>query len=560
MARTGAQALIGALKENGAEYLFGIPGTHTLSVYDALIGDPALTPIVPRHEQGAGFAADAYARVTGRPGVTFTVPGPGGTNLATALQSAFEDSVPMVAVTAALPDADRNRGAIHDMDMEKALAAVVKKCLIPDSVAAVGPAVDAAFRWAAAGRPGPVQVVMKSDLFQKEEERALRRPAFAPPPPGPAAPPEDLGRAADALRKARRPVLYAGGGAVAAGCAHEIQLLSAKLGAPVVTSIKARGILSEADPLCFGTATFAGCEEMLAEADLCLAVGTGFGQFATLSGRVPVPENLIQIDIDPGRIGRNYPAALGIAADAGAALRGLLDRLEEMDGVPPGGEGHFRVCAGRELYRERLARFLEKPQEPPFHGLFVAKTLREAAPPETVFVTDSSATESWLMEQVFEIYRPRSLLLSEAYQTMGYAVSAALGARLGAPDRPVCAAVGDGNFTMVCAELATAVDLGLSVVYLIFNDGTYGALRHFQRYVFGGRYSCTDLRNPDFPALAAAFGAKGRRVRSAEDLRIALDAAFREGGVQVIDCPIDRDVLPTRWERTLRHYREKGRV
>ncbi|MDP7385656.1 MAG: thiamine pyrophosphate-binding protein, partial [Nitrospinota bacterium] len=129
MARTGAQALIGALKENGAEYLFGIPGTLTLSVYDALIGDPALTPIVTRHEQGAGFAADGYARMTGRPGVTFTVPGPGGTNLATALQSAFEDSVPMVAVTAALADADRNRGAIHDVDMEKALAAVVKKCL-----------------------------------------------------------------------------------------------------------------------------------------------------------------------------------------------------------------------------------------------------------------------------------------------------------------------------------------------------------------------------------------------------------------------------------------------
>jgi acetolactate synthase-1/2/3 large subunit len=230
-----------------------------------------------------------------------------------------------------------------------------------------------------------------------------------------------------------------------------------------------------------------------------------------------------------------------------------------MDGVPPG-EGHFRVRAGWQLYRERLARFLEKPQEPPFHGLFVVKTLRDAAPPETVFVTDSSATESWLMEQAFEIYRPRSLLLSEAYQTMGYAVSAALGARLGAPDRPVCAVVGDGSFTMVCAELATAVDLGLPVVYLIFNDGAYGALRHSQRYVFGERYSCTDLCNPDFPALAAAFGAKGRRVQSAEDLRIALDDAFREGGVQVIDCPIDREMLPTRWERTMKHHREKGKV
>ncbi|MBI3024712.1 MAG: thiamine pyrophosphate-binding protein [Candidatus Tectomicrobia bacterium] len=361
------------------------------------------------------------------------------------------------------------------------------------------------------------------------------------------------------LRAAKRPVVYAGQGVVLAGCEREVQLLAARLGAPVVTSIKARGVLSERDPLCFGLYHFEGCEELLREADLCLALGTGFGQFATSYYKAPIPENLIQVDVDPQRLGRNYPAALGILADAREALQGLLKRLEDM-GEAPLGEGHVRVRAGRRLYAERLAAFLARPQAPPFHGLFVMKTLREAFPPETIFLSDSSATQSWLMEQAFEIYRPRSLLLSEAYQSMGYALGAAIGARLGAPERPVCAIIGDGSFTMVCGELATATALGLPITFLIFNDGKYGALRHSQTHVFGGRYIGTDLNDPDFPALAEAFGARGHKVTSAEGLRGALAASLQEGGVHVVDCPIAPDVLSTRWERAAQTFRAAGKA
>ncbi len=553
MARSGSVALLDALQAEGARYLFGIPGTLTLPVYDALINFPGLTPVVTRHEQGAGFAADGYAKVSGRPGVVFTVPGPGGTNLATALQSASEDAVPLVAVTSALPDTLRNRSAIHDVDMEGGLRAFVKRVLVPDSVAGIGPAVAAAFRWARAGRPGPVQVVMKANLFTAEEERALSRPEFPLPGPPPAPDGGALDEAARMLRAARRPVLYAGQGAVAAGAEREVQLLAAKLGAPVVTSIKGRGVLSERDPLCMGLAHFAGCEDLLREADLCLAVGTGFGQFATFYFKAPIPENLIQVDIEEGRLGRNYPARLGIAADARAALRGLLKRLEDLDDLPPG-EGHFRVRAGRQLYAERLQTFLDKPAAPPFHGLFVMKTLRDLFPPETIFLSDSSATQSWLMEQAFEIYRPRSLLLSEAYQAMGYALGAAIGAKLAAPERPVCAVVGDGSFTMALADLAAATALGLPITYLIFNDGQYNALRHSQKHVYDGRYVGTALNNPDFPSLAEAFGAQGHRVASPEDLREAILRSQREGGVHLIDCPIDPEVLSTRWERAVKSF------
>lgn len=554
MARNGSQVLLDALEANGAEYIFGIPGTLTLPVYDAMIDRAGAAPIVTRHEQGAGFAADAYAKVSGKPGVVFTVPGPGGTNLATALRSAYEDSVPVVAVTATLADAMRNRSAIHDVDMEHALAGCVKRAFTPDSVAGVAPAVDAAFRWAAAGRPGPVQVVMKANLFQAPEERALMAPEFEAPPPAPPVDERALDEIAERLLAARRPVIYAGCGCVSAGCEREVQLLASRLGAPVVTSVKGRGILSEADPLAFGLAHFVGCEETLEEADLCLALGTGFGQFSTFYFKMPMAARLVQIDIDPERIGRNYPASIGLVSDLKPALHGLLQRVSEAADAPPA-EGHVRVRAGRRQYAERLRSFLTKPAAAPFHGLFVMKTLRERLPPETIFVSDSSATQSWLMEQAFVIHRPRSVLLSEAYQSMGYALGAAIGAKLGAPERPVCAVVGDGSFTMACGELATARALGLSLTYLIFNDGEYNALRHSQKHVFGGRYIATALNNPDFPALARAFGARGHRVRAAEELERAILDSQAKGGVHLIDCPIDREVLSSRWERSVQSFR-----
>ena len=272
MARNGSQVLLDALHSNGAEYIFGIPGTLTLPVYDAMIDGAGATPIVTRHEQGAGFAADGYAKVSGKTGVVFTVPGPGGTNVATALRSAFEDAVPIVAVTATLADNMRGRSAIHDVDMEKALAGCVKKAFTPDSVAGVAPAVEAAFHWAAAGRPGPTQVMMKANLFQAEEERVIIKPEFEGPPLAPPVDERALDEIAESLLVARRPVIYAGNGVVSAHCEREVQLLASKLGAPVVTSVKGRGILSEADPLSFGLVHFLGCEEILEEADLCLAL------------------------------------------------------------------------------------------------------------------------------------------------------------------------------------------------------------------------------------------------------------------------------------------------
>lgn len=550
MSRTGSQVLLDSLHEEGVEYIFGIPGTLTLPFYDSLIDFPNIYPIVTRHEQGAAFAADGYSRVSGKTGVVFTVPGPGGTNIATALQSSKEDSVPVVAITSALSDAMRNKSAIHDVDMEKALASCVKKVFVPNKVSEIQDYVKAAFVWAKEGRPGPVQIVMKANLFKAEEQKQIVRTIVPSPVPIPVIDESKLDEAVELLLKSVKPIIYAGSGVVAANAEKLLQTLALKLSAPVITSIKGRGALSEEDPISFGLPGFVGCEDMLKESDLCLALGTGFGQFSTSYYKMPMTKNLIQIDISEDRLGRNYPALLGIQGEIDIALEGILKRLENVS-TSSDTESFYRIKSSRALYKERLDRFMSNAHNPPFHGLYVMKTIRDVMPPNTVFLSDSSATQSWLMEEAFTVFQPKSIFLSEAYQSMGYALGASMGAKIGAPERPVCGIIGDGSFTMVCGELAAAVSHSLHLIIVIFNDGKYGALRHSQKYVYGERYIATDINNPDFITLAESFGAKGHKISSKEDLASSLSNALDEKNVHIIDCPIEVDVLSTKWEKSV---------
>ena len=553
MSRTGSQVLLDSLHEEGVEYIFGIPGTLTLPFYDSLIDFPNIYPIVNRHEQGAAFAADGYSRVSGKTGVVFTVPGPGGTNIATALQSSKEDSVPVVAITSALSDAMRHKSAIHDVDMENALVSCVKKVFVPNKVSEIKDYVKAAFLWANEGRPGPVQIVMKANLFKAEEEKQIVSTVVPSPEPIPAIDDSKLDEIVQLLLKSNKPIIYAGSGVVAAKAEKLLQTLALKLGAPVITSIKGRGVLSEEDPISFGLPSFVGCEDMLKESDLCLALGTGFGQFSTSYYKMPMTNNLLQIDIAEDRLGRNYPAKLSIQGDINLCLQRILIKLEDVDSLAST-ESLYRVKSSKSLYKERLDSFMSHENNPPFHGLFVMKTIRDVMPPNTVFLSDSSATQSWLMEEAFTIYEPNSILLSEAYQSMGYALGASIGAKIGAPERPVCGIIGDGSFTMVCGELAAAVSHSLHIIIIIFNDGKYGALRHSQKYVYGERYIATDINNPDFVTLAESFGAKGHRILAKGDLAESLDNALHEKNVHIIDCPIEADVLSTKWEKSVKVF------
>lgn len=548
MTRTGATALIDALAAQGVEYLFGIPGVHTLLPYDALHGHPTIRPIVTRHEGGAGFAADGYARVTGKPGACLVTPGPGTTNLTTAALVAKSDSVPLVLITAAVPDTLQGRYAIHELALDALMRPLVKAQIIvhTGSLGEINTAVADAFAIAQMEPPGPVHVLIPYDVFG--------RPVTDTPPAAntPTAVSADLTApdtaaleaALTLLSEAHAPLIYAGHGVVRAGAGATLVALAEALSAPVLTSNKARGIISEEHPLALGILSMAGVAAVVREADVCLALGTHFNEYTTLTWKTPLPTQLIRVDRDPVALGMNYPATVSIAGDVAAVLDWLLERAPERHPSSPVVAATAALQARRG---ESLAAFLAADFDPapPFHPRFVARLLRESFPPETIATSDGSATESWLYESGYVVTRPGSIHVPEVQQTMGYAVGAALGAALGAPERPVLCVVGDGSLTMALGELATIAALGVSLTIAVFNDGQYNALRVRQEALFDRRYVGTELGALDYAAVARGLGMRGEKITSATQLRDIL----REPRTAplLLDIPITPEPLSERY-------------
>ncbi|MCA1725890.1 MAG: thiamine pyrophosphate-binding protein, partial [Thermomicrobia bacterium] len=399
---TGASALIDALAAHGVTHLFGIPGVHTLLPYDLLHAHPTIRPIVTRHEGAAGFAADGYARATGIPGVCLVVPGPGTTNLATAALVAKSDSVPLVLITAAVPQALEGRFAIHELDIAAFLRPVVKRQIVVRHAFGIADAVINALTIAQAEPPGPVHLLIPYDLFAQKEtsevdrsmsEQALQEIAAVPDT-------ADLERAVSLLRNATAPLIYAGHGVVRGGAGAALVALAEALGAPVITSNKARGIIPEDHPLAIGIPSMAGVAAIARDADVCLALGTHFNEYTTLTWKTPLPMHLIRVDRDPAALAMNYPAAATIRGDVAPVIDWLLERLPASRAPSP------LVTAAAALHERRhtaRAAFMAEQRDPvpPFHPRFVARLLREAFPPNAIATSDGSATESWLYEPGF---------------------------------------------------------------------------------------------------------------------------------------------------------------
>lgn len=554
---TGAERLITVLKRHGVDHLFGIPGVHTLPLYDALYHEPAIRTVVVRHENGASCAADAFARVRRRASVCTAVPGPGATNLATGVLVAYNDSVPMVVITSQIPRRVRGRAAVHDCDLEALYRPLVKACLVVEEPHELEPALERAFELAERGRPGPVQVLMSVEALgaidpARAEEAASRLPA---PPRVPLPSAAALEEAARLLNAARHPVVIAGDGVIDADAGESLRAAAERLQAVVFTSVSARGVVPESHPLCFGALSWPGAGELLEQADAALAIGTRFSEISTLNWSVPLPANLVRVDIEPSELMVNYPARLGVAADARVFLEALLPRLE------PRAPGALvqRTAEVKAHRSAELATTLKESQDGPIHPLAVVATLRRVFPEDAIFTTDGTATEFWLSEPALELNRPRTLLLPEISQSMGYALPAAIGARLAAPDRPVVCVTGDGSLTMALSELLTAVSLQINLPVVIFDDGLYNALRIYQDGLYGGRRIGTTLNNPDFVKLAAAIGAEAVRVERLAELEPALQQARAAKGVTLVDVAIDPRPLPTRYRRRLAQMTDLGR-
>lgn len=547
---TGAQALLAALKRHGVDHVFGIPGVHTLPLYDALHAEPGIRTVVVRHENGASCAADAFARVSGRTSVCTAVPGPGATNLATGVLTAYGDSTPMVVITSQIPARVRGRAAVHDCDLETLYRPLVKGCVVVERPDEVEQGVERAFALARSGRPGPVQLLMSIEaLGPLTGEPSVRQPA---PTPGAATPDgnrrSDVEDAARRLNAARNPVFVVGDGVVAAGATGLVRELVARCGAVVFSSHKGRGAFPESHPRSFGLMSWSGAREVLETADLCLALATRFSEISTLNWGVPMPAELIRVDLEPAELHVNYPASLAVLAEVRSFLEALLPLVEPRGSTPL----TRRVAALRAERDAELERFLTSSQASPVHPLYVSAALRRAFPDETVFTTDGTTTQFWLSEPAMEINRPRTLLIPEVSQTMGFGLAAAIGARLAAPDRPVVCVTGDGSLTMGLSELVTAAGLGINLPVVVFDDGYYNALRIYQDGLFGGRRMGVELNNPDFVKLAEAVGARGLRVERPEALEASLVEAREAPGVTLVDVAIDHRPMPTRYANRVR--------
>jgi acetolactate synthase-1/2/3 large subunit len=527
--RTGGEWVVAALAAEGVRHVFGIPGIHNLAVYDALLRQAAVRHVLARHEQGAGFMADGYARASGRPGVVLATTGPGATNVLTPLVEAHAGSQPVILLASDIPLAllGQGLGALHEVPNQiDCFRPVCRWAETIRSGAEIPGAVQGAFYLLRTGRPGPIALSIPTDLLAAPVAARLG------PAGGDRRPPCDVARldeAAHRLKQARRPLLIAGGGVVAAEATGELLALARRLEAPVITTVMGRGAVPETDPLWLGVLpNRRATEAALGAADVVLAVGCRFAHRSTrglLLNLAFRPEQvLIHLDLDPAVLGRLHPPSIGLVGDARDGLAGLVAALGP--GPPRSAWDHAALGSAR---RSRGARFTPTMDR-------ALRILREGLPPAGIVVNDQTGLNYW-MEWHFPVHAPRTFLYPVGSATLGYGVPAAIGAKLAWPDRPVLAVVGDGGFLFSVNELATAVKYALPVVFLVVNDGRYGAIRYLQEHLYG-RCGETELSNPDFPALARAFGAEGRRVESLDALASALDKALGTPGPVVLELPL----------------------
>jgi len=534
---TGAQALIASLQAFQVDTLFGIPGVHTLPIYDVLRETPGIRHILGRHEQGAGFMAEGYARVTGRPGIVSTITGPGVTNATTPMGSAFADSIPLMVISSgpARASVGRNRGELHEVKNQAGIMEALAgwtRCV--QHVEEIPGAIQDAMRVMLQGRPRGAYLQIPLDVLREkayvtlpdEEDLTYTRPQPAT---------ADIQAAAHLLREAQFPVIVAGAGVTFSGANTELVQLAERLQAPVILGSKSHDVLSSAHPLAILTTAYITDEldPLLTRADVALVIGSKLGAERTAYGRMKLPRTLIHIDIDASEFGRNYPASLGIVSDARAALEALLPLLPEEAPARPElpallDEARAAVVAHTRAY------FGE--------GVCFLPAIREALPHDAIVVADMTML-GYASTVSLPIYEPRTFIHPNEYCTIGCGLPLALGAKVAAPKQPVIALCGDAGFLLNIAEMATAVQEQIPVIAVVFNDSTFTAVKTEQRAAYDRRYIATDVIEPDYVALAQAFRAYGTRVSTPEALRDALREAL------TLNCPtvIEVQLPPKQW-------------
>jgi acetolactate synthase-1/2/3 large subunit len=569
---TGAQALVRALERVGADVVFGLPGGAILPAYDPLLDSTEVRHVLVRHEQGAGHAAAGFAQATGRTGVCMATSGPGATNLVTAIADAYMDSVPMVAITGQVSTSLIGTDGFQEADISGITLPITKHNFLVTKAEDIARTIAEAFHLASTGRPGPVLVDIAKDAMQALTDFTWPVPLDLPgyhPVTRPHS--RQVREAARMMTGARRPVLYVGGGVIKAEAASELVTLAELTGIPVVTTLMARGAFPDGHPLHLGMPGMHGTVAAvgaLQKADLIVALGARFDDRVTGNLQSFAPEAaVVHADIDPAEISKNRRADVPIVGDCREVITDLVAAVRVEHQAGRKGD-HDAWWAQLDAMRSTYPLGYEEPSDGSLSPQHVIKRIGEIAGPEAVYVAGVGQHQMWAA-QFISYQRPRTWLNSGGLGTMGYAVPAAMGAKMGRPDACVWAIDGDGCFQMTNQELATCAIEGIPIKVAIINNGNLGMVRQWQTLFYNERYSNTDLqragtsapaaaapgtaaaparpagtRIPDFVKLAEAYGCVGIRCEKPGDVDAVIEQAMAiDDRPVVIDFIVHRDAM-----------------
>lgn len=547
---TGAQSLVQSLEAAGVTDVFGIPGGAILPLYDPLMDSTKIRHILVRHEQAAGHAAEGYAAATGRPGVCMATSGPGATNLVTPIADAHMDSVPLVAITGQVPSSAIGTDAFQEADIRGITMPITKHNYLVTDPREIPRAVAEAFHLATTGRPGPVLVDVSKDALQAmttfEWPDSIDLPGYHPVTRPHS---KQIREAARMIMESRQPVLYVGGGVIRAGASDSLRRLAELTGIPVVTTLMARGAFPDSHTLHLGMPGMHGTVAAvgaLQKADLLITLGARFDDRVTgkLSSFAPNAA-VIHADIDPAEIGKNRVADIPIVGDVAEVIPELIVALEaEMaQGAVGDYEGWWRQL---NRLRDTYPLGYDEPSDGTLSPQYVIQRLGLISGPESIYAAGVGQHQMWAAQFIKYEY-PGTWLNSGGLGTMGYAVPAAMGAKVGRPDATVWAVDGDGCFQMTNQELATCTINEIPIKVALINNSSLGMVRQWQTLFYNERYSNTDLhshRFPDFVKLAEAYGAYGLQCESAADVdRVIEKAMSMNDAPVVIDFRVHKDAM-----------------
>ena len=531
---TGAEIVVECLKEQGVDTVFGYPGGAILNIYDALYQhQDEITHILTSHEQGASHAADGYARATGKVGVCLATSGPGATNLVTGIATAYMDSVPVVAITCNVANSLLGKDSFQEVDITGVTMPITKYNFIVKDVKRLAKVIRRAFTITQTGRPGPVLVDITKDVtaapceYEKEVPEEVVRQSDTIKE-------EDMERAVEMIRNARKPFIFVGGGAVIANASDELRAFAHKIQAPVADSLMGKGAFDGLDELYTGMVGMHGTKTSnfgITEADLLIVVGARFSDRVTgNASKFAKNAKILQLDIDPAEINKNIRVDANIIGDVKIILRKLNARLDPANHD----EWIAHIERMKDMYPLRYDKNL-------LTGPFIVQAINEVTGGDAIIVTEVGQHQMWAA-QYYNYRQPRTFLTSGGLGTMGYGLGAAIGAKMGCKDRTVINIAGDGCFRMNMNEIATATRYNIPVVEVIMNNHVLGMVRQWQTLFYGKRYSQTILNDAvEFTKIAEAMGAKAYKVTQKDEFEPILREAISLNIPVVIDCQISCD-------------------